>query len=392
MVSDLRQSVESVTGNTGTTGGGETSSADSSGISFRGIVDGLRENAWSTEKPAENLDGFYRNQLSEDAKNVYDQLYTGISSRKKEVYVDCTNVSDIGMALRSVMNDHPEFFWLNGNAQIYGQSGGGKERVTLTFNVDSSSIDQLNSQIENEANTYLSSLPSDASDYQKVRRAYEYIIKNTDYNTDAEQNQNIQSVFLYHSSVCAGYAKAFQYLLNKAGISCAYVYGTIAGNQAAHAWNLVRIGDSYTYVDPTWGDPTYGENAEDSKRLSIIYDYLCLTTEEMTRSGHVLNTEFSYPDCTSRTYDFYMRLQDYFDTYDPDGIQSHLFASVNQGDSITYLKFGNREVYQRALEGLFGKGGLIEAPLQKKMQRERKNSMQYYYSKSDDLWTIKIFW
>ncbi len=392
MVSDLRDRVESITENDSGAEGGAASSDDGTGISFRGIMDGIKESTWSTEEAATNLDGFYRSQLSDDCRNVYDQMYTGIAAKKKEFYVKCTAVDDIGRALRAVMNDHPEFFWLNGEAQIYGQSGGGKERVTLTFNVDGSQIDEIRTQIEAAANEFLASLPSDASAYQKVRRTYEYIIKNTDYSTNASQNQNIQSVFLYHKSVCAGYAKAFQYLLNKAGVPCYYVYGSIAGNNAAHAWNLVRIGDTYTYVDTTWGDPTYGENAEDSKRLSIIYDYLCLTTEEMTRSGHVLNADYSYPDCTSRTYDFYMRLNDYFDSYDGNSIQSHLYASVDQGDSITYLKFGSAEVYRKALDNLFGRNGLISDPLQRKMSIEHTRSMQYYYSKSDDLWTIKIFW
>lgn len=391
VISDLRNTAESVFGGSDSeSGSSETDSG--TGISFQGIVEGIKESTWSTEDPAENISGFYRSQLSEGCQSVYDQLYTGISALKNEFYIDCEAVSDIETALRAIMNDHPEFFWINGRADIYGQQGGGKERITLTFNVDSSQIDTIRSQIESAADEFLSSLPSDASDYLKVRRAYEYIIKNTDYSTGAPQNQNIQSVFLSHESVCAGYAKALKYLLNRAGVPCEYVYGTIAKNNAAHAWDLVRIGDVYTYVDPTWGDPTYGENEEDSKRLPIIYDYLCLTTEEMTRSGHVLNTDYSYPDCTSETYDFYRRLNDYFDSFDGEEIQSHLYASVNAGDSITYFKFGNEEAYSEALTEIFEQNGLIEAPLQVKMRQEHTSSMHYYYSKSDDLRTIKIFW
>lgn len=390
-LSDLEHTVKNVTGHSDDSGT-ESASAESGNITFRSIVDGIKENAWSTEEPAEDLNGFYRSQISKAAQSVYDQIYTGISGQKSEFYIQCEAVSDIETALRAVLNDHPEFFWVSGNAKIYGQSGGGKERLTLTFNVDASQIDTVRSEIEKEANAFAASLPSDASDYLKVRRAYEYIIQNTDYSTSAEQNQNIQSVFIYHKSVCAGYAKALKYLLNKVGVSCEYVYGTIAGNGASHAWDLVRIGDIYTYVDPTWGDPTYEENEEDSKRLPVIYDYLCLTSEEMTRSGHVLNTEFTYPDCTSTEYDFYRRLNDYFDSFDGKTIQSHLYASVNQGDSVTYFKFGNDESYEEALKQIFQKGGLIEAPLQTKMRQEHTTSMHYYYSKSDDLRTIKIFW
>ena len=87
-----------------------------------------------------------------------------------------------------------------------------------------------------------------------------------DYDESAPDNQNIYSIFVNRQSVCAGYSKATQYLLEQLGVFCTYVTGktTEGGN---HAWNLVKCNGDYYYVDTTWGDPVFQqEEGEDISR------------------------------------------------------------------------------------------------------------------------------
>ena len=51
--------------------------------------------------------------------------------------------------------------------------------------------------------------------------------KRQDYDDAAEDNQNICSVFIGKKSVCAGYSKAMQYLMEKQGLFCTYVTGEV---------------------------------------------------------------------------------------------------------------------------------------------------------------------
>lgn len=64
-------------------------------------------------------------------------------------------------------------------------------------------------------------------------------------------NQSAYSALVQGRSVCAGYARAYQYLMQQLGIPCYYCTGYAGEN---HAWNIVRLDGVYYNVDVTWDD------------------------------------------------------------------------------------------------------------------------------------------
>ena len=348
------------------------------------------------EEQAEDvsMQGFMYDQLPEKMREVYRMLCTEIADRKAEFSVRAKDQDYIEQALTAVINDHPEFFWLTGAAAVSGFKGIGIWSVELEFNIPAEDIDATDEVIRQAAQEYLASIPDGASEYDMVKAAYEYIIVHTDYDPESFQDQNIQSVFLYHSSVCSGYARAFKYLLDQAGVWCQVVEGYITDTGEGHAWNIVRIDGTYTYVDPAWGDPTYGEDATDASRLDIIYDYLCITTEEIQRLRHAAEEGIILPDCTERTYDYYMLNGLFYEEWNADAVSGALWNAVSAGNSVVYLKFRDADAYAQAAAALFPENGegLLKEPLQQKMIQDSASSILYYYSCSDELRIIKIYW
>ena len=162
---------------------------------------------------------------------------------------------DIDKIFQCVMIDHPEIFYATG--YTYTKYSRGEKTVGIDFAgsyelTEEEAIVRAE-QIRKITADWIRGIGEDKSEYEKVKAVYEQIIFATDYDLNAPDNQNICSVFLEGASVCQGYAKATQYLLNHLGVMCTLVQGTVDTGEA-HAWNLVRVDGDYYYVDTTWGD------------------------------------------------------------------------------------------------------------------------------------------
>ena len=338
-------------------------------------------------------EGFRFGLLTEEEQGIYKELVRFIAERESVFSVYAPDSTAIRNALRAVVDDHPEFFWLSGSASIYGYKGPGMKEITLDFSIEPEAIEVMQESIDRAAEEYLASLPDNASEYDKVRAAYEYIIRTTDYELNAYQGQNITSVLAFHKSVCAGYAKAFKYLLDRAGVWCAYMTGKVTRDdiEESHAWNMVRIDGTDVYVDITWGDPTYDETVDRSLMPEVTYDYFCITTSDMVRTLHVPDDYYELPDCSSRAYDYYVLNGWYYETFDEELIRSRMMEAIDQNENEVHFKFGSFEAYSAASAAIFD-GDILYNALQQRMIWDGVQSITYSPVRSDGLCTIDIYW
>ena len=255
---------------------------------------------------------------------------------------------DIDRIFQCVLIDHPEIFYTTG--YTYTKYSRGDRTVGIdfagTYSLPREEAVNKAEEIRGRASEWLSDITTDASEYDKVKAVYEKIIFSTDYDLNASDNQNIASVFLGNSSVCQGYAKATQYLLNHLGVMCTLVQGTVDTGEA-HAWNLVRVDGDYYYVDTTWGDASYRmEDGSGQEELpEINYDYLCVTTQELLRT-HCIESVVAMPECTATQANYYVREGVYFTSYDAEQMQSIFDRAWESGRTEITLKCADEECYR----------------------------------------------
>lgn len=309
----------------------------------------------------EEMTGCYAYEtLSVPEKLWYLDMYQIIGGMKEEValydgYFEQLGIADIDKVFQCVLNDHPEFFYINGYTYTHYTQGEETVRITFsgTYTMDLEEAQVRREQIDAYAEECLAGLPQDAGEYEKTKYVYEYLISHTEYNLNAPENQNICSVFIGRQSVCQGYAKATQYLLEKAGVFATLVVGQVNGGQG-HAWNLVRIDGNYYYVDTTWGDASYqseGADAELNLGASINYDYLCVTTEQLLKT-HTISNIVTVPLCRNMEANYYVREGAYFTAYDEAALQDVFDKGYAQGKKDVTLKCSSSAVYQTMLDKL----------------------------------------
>ncbi len=266
--------------------------------------------------------------------------------------LDETNIDKVFQCLRI---DHPEYFYVDG--YTYTKYTRGDTLLSIDFagnySMDADTARKRRDEIEEAVKPIIEAVSPEASDYDKVKYVYETIIVNTDYDLNASDNQNIYSVFVNKSSVCQGYAKATQYLLNRLGVECTMVQGSVDTGEG-HAWNLVSVDGSFYYVDTTWGDAYYKRDSDTLSREGfpeINYDYLCITTKDLLRT-HILNTYVPMPECVSTKDNYYVREDALFFTYDREQMK-RLFdnARLNNKAFVT-MKCADEACFQEIMEAL----------------------------------------
>ncbi len=351
--------------------GNAEESAEDAGSEETKVTEGAEESAANgTTDILENLrdqqEGKYAfSCLTDEEQTLYTEILGILMNQEEDGELSSLDIQEIDRVFQCVLLDHPEIFYTDG--YTYTQYTMADQVVKITFSgsylFTTDEVKNMQAQIEMEANKDLAQLPEDATDYEKVKYIYETIIQNTEYDVGAENNQNISSVFLNQKSVCQGYAKAIQFLLEKVKIPSVLVIGTVIGGEG-HAWNLVQIDGAYYYVDATWGDAFYLFESPDyayvaDKVPPINYDYLCVTTDQINIT-HTIDTVVPMPRCVSMDANYYVMEGAYFESADPAKMEALFQKSYEAEEEMVTLKCATADVYEQIKQMLLDEQGIFQ--------------------------------
>ena len=241
---------------------------------------------------------YFGDRLSATDKKMYDELVSffqniiknnGGSSRAQFTYIPNASFRNVFYA---ILKDHTEIlYWVEKTQSTVAFSDNEKTTQYVTFQVitkyrgnqlgynalkdsngkvnnyyyynvkpgenNKANAERVAKEIVDYANSHYS------TDYQKIRYFNKRICLLTDYNFDAlsnnyPYNDTFQWINVFNGDkvVCEGYAKAFKYLCDKAGIGCLIVSGGLGSGTGAgnHMWNLVELDSKWYVVDCTNND------------------------------------------------------------------------------------------------------------------------------------------
>ena len=200
--------------------------------------------------------------------------------------------------------DYPELFWID-NSFSYKHNLDGKVRqITLKYNKLAENIEDNKNTFNSVANSIIESASSLNTDYEKEKYVYNTLVKKIKYDKSAEYNQTAYSALVNNLTVCAGYSKAYQYIMNKLGIVTYYVTGT--ANNEAHAWNIVKLDDGYYNVDLTWkefniSDKEYAATHERSEYSSQLPTCASTTYTQVKQTSNTNNTNNTASNTTKNS-------------------------------------------------------------------------------------------
>ncbi len=329
--------------------------------------------------------------LSDSEKLWYADMEQAVGSMAEKVRLSEEGIKagldedNVDKIFQSVLCDHPELFYVEGYSYtLYTRA---EKTVAIefsgTYSLDRETAEARKKEIDSAVTSLLRDAPKEGGDYEKVRYVYETLIQNTDYDIEAKDNQNIYSVFVNRESVCQGYAKAVQYLLNRMGIFCTLVQGRVLDTNEGHAWNLVKLDGDYYYLDATWGDISYqGEESDFGGNLpQVSYDYFCITTEQLERT-HRIEGMIGMPPCVAQKDNYYVRENALFSEYDRAQMTDLVSAAAQQGRSDITLRCDSEACYGQMCDILLE---------QQEIFHYLPGTGSFAYTKNDTQWTLTFF-
>lgn len=231
----------------------------------------------------------YYAMLDGTGQHLYRQIYANANAlNDRFAPVEDVSVSSLRNVFAAVYNDHPELFWMDTAYSCKYRRDGRCAEIDLQFNSTAQNLEQEKANFEAKAKEITDGARSLSSNYEREKYVHDELISKVDYAASAKMNQSAYSALVNGRTVCAGYARAYQYMLQQLGIPCFYCTG-YAGE--SHAWNIVGLDDGYYNVDTTWDDTDDG-----------TYDYFNKSDADYTGTHLRQELSVNLPPCNGTAY------------------------------------------------------------------------------------------
>ena len=287
-----------------------------------------------------NVNKYFYNQLEEYSKTMYKAF-----EANKEKMKSGTQTIELGDAFSNILSqdngtkllgeyyqsaieaytyDNPDVFYLNpskmylnietttrGNTKTYNvfvNNGNAANYLTDEF-ANENQVKIAINKVEEVKNQILANKTGNA--YKDIKMVHDYLVDNLSYDETLSNPYiyNIYGALARHTCVCEGYARSMKYLLDALNIECVIVIGkgtNTQGQTENHAWNYVKLNDSWYAIDSTWDDPVImgGGNAGDRYKYKYFLKGINTISIDHTPSGQFTEGGkiFKYPQVSSSDF------------------------------------------------------------------------------------------
>lgn len=288
---------------------------------------------------------YYYKALDYDKQKAYIMLYNAVLKQEPAVNL-IVEEKDLLSVFTAVLYDNPQIFWVSLEYTYYDYGNYVEFNPEYTFTADDAG------KISNQINAKVAQIVSDAQncadDVSKELFFNDYICNNCVYDDTLSQTSGntVYGVFIEGRSVCEGYSKAMQMLLDEIGIYSYLVVGDAIsdGEPGPHMWNLIKLDGQNYYVDVTWNDADSEYNPH--LYFNVNEEYL-----SRTHSNIVPAENF----CNSTDMNFFVRQKTYVTDFNGFKEYTDITADIlsNSVYSVEF-QFADEESYRSALDELDG--------------------------------------
>ena len=225
--------------------------------------------------------------LNDKCKALYRQIYANALNEWPEFLpVQVATPDEWNNALLSVSYDHPELFWLDTRIYTEYDYKGKVVKVRIYFYEELGDIAAAREIFNSYTENALSVARAMETVEDKERFVHDYLAERLTYKAN-DLDQSAYSALVQNETVCAGYAKGFQYLMQQLEIPTYFCVGWGGGlvSGGMHGWDIIKLEKQYANVDVTWDD-----------KNPTIYEFYNRKDSDFHRHKRMFNSQY-LPAC-----------------------------------------------------------------------------------------------
>ncbi len=300
-----------------------------------------------------STDNYYYKNLNDEEKILYNEIQTHLNKREDILDLNIFDFDKISNAFYSVINDNPQFFYVNNNLNYQTSlvnDNPVKAQVTFSYKEEfnSKKIDDINKELNYiKYSLYFKTINS--TNFEKIKTCFDYLCNTSTYDK-SETDQSLYSILIENKGVCASYAKSFKYLMDFFDIPNYLVEGKLINSDEAHIWNMVELNGSWYHVDVTQAD---------SNNNYIDYSYF-LTTDKQILKDHKIESTIIINKAIVEDSFYLDKIGCYFRDFNEKDLNTKIFEYINNNDSPLIITFKNKKDYIKSLNYLFYNNNLSQ--------------------------------
>lgn len=307
--------------------------------------------------PSGDDTGYYRYcyyELTAEEQAIYTVIIDSIYDMPERIEIPEINSGNLNRIFTALSYDNPDLFCLGANCKVYTE--GLKTFFEPTYSLDYETYSKQKTELETVVSAILKGAEQYTSVYEKELYIHDYLVTNCVY-VDPETSASANTAYgciVNGKASCEGYARAFQYLMNKLSINNRLVTGesTEDGeNYIGHMWNYVVLDGEGYFVDVTWDDPKTATQV-------LRHTFFNVTTNDILLEHR--NIEQTLPLCTAKKYNYFVYENAVINSVETEqlevAVENAVYNASRRGYKCVEFRFNDAASLQQAKDSLFNTG------------------------------------
>lgn len=287
--------------------------------------------------------------FDERMQGAYNEVVSTMTEFREHSYIPLTiSTSDYAKVLETVRCEQLAFFFLEDRTQGEFSSSAHTFEMNFTYKYSVHETNIMLRETEQEAMKIIAGTEG-LSDYEKLKYFHDYLVLNVESSTDDPYADSVYGALVGHKALCEGFAKAFSYLCNIAGIENMIVTGY---TDVDHMWNMVSLGGSWYHVDVGWDKPA-ASLAEKYPDM-VLYQYF-LASDDIIRNNRTINYMLGTPPTAdSQEMNYFRHEGKYAESYDEalKIIEQSCARGIDSGEKYFMLRLDSSNLYLQTTANL----------------------------------------